>query len=98
MDISKISDASLLHYYEEIRTQVSADIRRGVPFMGAAARKRANTLLAEIQRRQPSITPIYWNRGSEQRTHFAACRHSETQTSIPNSRISGRERGSTFSL
>jgi hypothetical protein len=60
VDFSKISDASLLRYYEEIRSQVSSDIRSGGRFMGAAAKERATILLAEIQRRQLSVTPIYW--------------------------------------
>jgi hypothetical protein len=46
--------------FTNIRIQVSADIRSRIRFMSAPARERANVLLAEIRRRQLSVTPIYW--------------------------------------
>ena len=60
MDLAKLSDESLLLYYEAIRTEMSADIRSGGhSFMGESAKQRANDLLAEIQRRGLNVTPIY---------------------------------------
>jgi hypothetical protein len=60
MTVSSMSDESLLRYYEEVRSQVSADIRWGRRFMRTAVKDRANSLLAQIRRRQLSVTPIYW--------------------------------------
>lgn len=60
LDLSRVSDESLLRYYEAIRVQVSADIRSGYRFLGEAARDHANVLLTEIHRRGLSVTPIYW--------------------------------------
>jgi hypothetical protein len=61
MDLTVLTDETLLRYYENIRAHVSADIRSGGHhFLGRPARERANLLLVEIQRRKLSITPIYW--------------------------------------
>jgi hypothetical protein len=60
MDQTSLTDESLLRYYEEIRVQVSADIRSGYRFMGNAVRERANDLLTEINRRGLNVTPIFW--------------------------------------
>jgi hypothetical protein len=61
MDLSALTDESLLRYYEDISAQVSADNRSGKHrFLGQAAKERANRLLTEIQRRQLSVTPVYW--------------------------------------
>jgi hypothetical protein len=62
MDLTVLTDETLLRYYEDIRAHVSTDIRSGDGhrFLGRAAKERANLLLAEIQRRKLSITPIYW--------------------------------------
>ena len=62
MDLKALTDESLLQYYEDIRAHVSADTRSegGHRFLGQAAKERANRLLKEIQRRQLSVTPIYW--------------------------------------
>ena len=60
MDLSALTDESLLRYYEHIRAQVSADIRSGFRLMGQAAKERANVLLTEINRRQLDATPIFW--------------------------------------
>jgi hypothetical protein len=61
MDISVLTDETLLRYYEDIREHVSADIRSGGHhFLGQAAKERADILLTEIRRRGLSITPIYW--------------------------------------
>jgi hypothetical protein len=64
MDLSILTDETILRYYEDIRAHVSADIRSGgLHFMGQAARERASLLLTEIQRRQLTVTPIYWPPG-----------------------------------
>jgi len=60
MDVTLLTDESLLRYYEGIRVQVSADIRSGYRFVGQAAKERADALLTEIQRRHLGVTPIYW--------------------------------------
>jgi hypothetical protein len=62
MDLSCLSDESLLKYYEAIRVEVSADIRSasGHSFLGELAKQRANDLLTEIYRRELKVTPIYW--------------------------------------
>ena len=60
MDLTPLADESLLRYYEDIRTNVSADIRSGYRLLGEPAKERANVLLAEIQRRGLSVTPIFW--------------------------------------
>ena len=61
MDLTDITDESLLRYYENIRAQVAADNRSGIyRFLGQAAKERENRLLIEIQRRQLNITPIRW--------------------------------------
>jgi hypothetical protein len=62
MDLTILTDETLLRYYEDIRGHVSTDIRSvgGHRFLGQAAKERANLLLTEIKRRQLSVTPIYW--------------------------------------
>lgn len=42
MDLTSLSDESLLRYYEGIRVQVSADIRTGYRLVGQEAKDRAN--------------------------------------------------------
>jgi hypothetical protein len=61
-DLTGLADETLIRAYEDIRAQVSADAVSGhkYRFMGEAAKGRANLLLAEIQRRGLTITPIYW--------------------------------------
>ena len=48
--------------YEDIRAHVTADIQSGgtYRFMGQAANDRADALLAQINRRGLTVTPIYW--------------------------------------
>jgi hypothetical protein len=61
MELTVLSDDTLLRYYEDIRAHVSTDIRSGGHhFLGQAAKDRASLLLTEIQRRQLTVTPIYW--------------------------------------
>ena len=62
MDLSALSNESLLRAYEDIRARVSADSRAGgaYRFMGQAAKDRANHLLTEIHRRGLSVDPIHW--------------------------------------
>lgn len=61
-DLTSLSDDWVLRSYEDIRAHVMTDIQTGgaYRFMGEAAKDRANTLLAEIQRRGLTVTPIYW--------------------------------------
>jgi hypothetical protein len=60
VDLTILTDETLLRYYEDIRGHVSTDIRSGHRFLGQAAKERANLLLTEIQRRKLSISPINW--------------------------------------
>ncbi len=62
MDIEILSDESLLTLYENIRQQVSADIRLGSRhrLVGEAAKQRAEQLRQEIDRRGLQIAPIIW--------------------------------------
>jgi len=60
MNMMSLSDESLLRYYENIRTEVSTDIRSGYRFLGQPAKERASALLTEIHRRELSVTPIFW--------------------------------------
>jgi hypothetical protein len=61
MSFEKLSDASVLHLYENIRQQLDSDIRNGrYRFMGEAAKRRAEDLRAEIDRRQLYAPPIDW--------------------------------------
>ena len=61
-DLTALSDETLFRYYEDIRTEVMADVRSGgtYRFIGQAAKDRANDLLTEIHRRGLTIAPIYW--------------------------------------
>lgn len=62
MGIEILSDESLLTLYENIRQQVSADIRLGGrhQLVGEAAKRRAERLREEIDRRGLQIDPIIW--------------------------------------
>lgn len=62
MGIEILSDESLLTLYENIRQQVSADIRLGSRhrLVGEAAKRRAERLREEIDRRGLQIDPIIW--------------------------------------
>ena len=64
MSIENLSDHSLLKFYENIRQQVSADIQRGSRhrFMGETAKREAERLYAEIERRglRARVKPIVW--------------------------------------
>jgi hypothetical protein len=61
-DLTGLADDTLIRAYEDIREHVMADLRSGGAYrlMGQAAKDRADTLLAEIQRRGITVTPIYW--------------------------------------
>jgi len=62
MAIEKLSDQSLMTLYENIRQQVSADIRLGSRhrLVGEAAKERAERLHEEIERRRLQVGPIIW--------------------------------------
>jgi hypothetical protein len=65
MDFSKSKDESLLHYYENIRRQVEADRLSGggrYRFVGESAKKYADRLREELDRRRLQFTPIDWPR------------------------------------
>jgi hypothetical protein len=56
--ISNLSEESLLRFYEAVREEIAADLRSDYRFMGEAAKKRADALLAEIRQRRfkPELT------------------------------------------
>ncbi len=62
MSLENLSDESLFKLYENIREQVSADLRSSSPhrFMGEAAKERAHIIERELERRRLSFHPIYW--------------------------------------
>ena len=62
MAIEYLSDESLLKLYENIRQQVSADIRVGSRhrLMGETAKEESERLFKEIDRRHLHVKPIIW--------------------------------------
>jgi hypothetical protein len=53
MDLSPLSDESVMRYYEAIRNQVRADLgSEGHRFVGQAVKDRAEALLIELRRRR----------------------------------------------
>ena len=62
MSIQDLSDESVLKLYENIRQQVSADIRAGGKYrlLGETAKQQAQRLRDELSRRRLSFTPIDW--------------------------------------
>jgi hypothetical protein len=60
--LTHVTDETLLKLYENVRSQVSADIRLGDRYrlLGDTARKYADNLFEEIQRRGLQVSPIYW--------------------------------------
>jgi hypothetical protein len=59
MDLTVLTDETLLRYYENIRAHVSADIRSGGHhFLGRPARERANLLLVENPRVPRLVKPL----------------------------------------
>jgi len=62
MNFANASDECLLHFYESVRRQVTADKQSGGRYRlaGANVREYANRLKDEIDRRQLRFTPIDW--------------------------------------
>jgi hypothetical protein len=62
MVLQDLTDESILRLYESVRNQVSADIRLGSKhrLLGETAKRRAQQLLDEIDRRRLQVTPIDW--------------------------------------
>ena len=62
MNVNYLSDDLVRRAYEHIRDELMADLRSGgnYRFMGAAAKARAEVLLAEIRRRGLNVLPINW--------------------------------------
>ena len=61
-DIQRLSDESLHRLYENIREQVTIDMRSGSRhrFMGETARQQAERLREEMDRRRLRFNPIEW--------------------------------------
>jgi hypothetical protein len=62
MNFANCSDETLLHYYESVRRQVTADKQSGGRYRlaGANVRAYADRLKDEIDRRQLRFKPIDW--------------------------------------
>jgi hypothetical protein len=60
--IEVLTDKSVLTLYENIRQQVSADIRLGDRYrlLGEAAKQQERRLRQEIDRRGLHVTAIHW--------------------------------------
>jgi hypothetical protein len=65
MGVEELSDDSVLHLYENIREQVAADVSLGSRhrLLGEAAKRRAERLREELDRRRLRHTPIDWRSG-----------------------------------
>lgn len=59
-DFTGLSDHFIIRMYEFIRDQVAADAAAGTRLVGIPARHRADSLLAEINRRGLYCRPIDW--------------------------------------
>lgn len=59
-DFTGLSDHFITRMYEFIRDQVAADAIAGTRLVGLPARRRADRLLAEINRRGLYCLPIEW--------------------------------------
>ena len=62
MGIEVLTDESVLTLYENIRQQVSADIRLGDRYrlLGETAKQQERRLRREIDRRGLRVTAIHW--------------------------------------
>lgn len=62
MSLERLTDASVLKFYENIRQQVVADSKLGSPhrLLGDSARHHAIRLEQELVRRRLRFTPIVW--------------------------------------
>ena len=63
MDFAHSNDQSLLSFYESVRRQVEADKRLSgrVRFVGDTAKRYADRLRDEMERRRLRFTPIDWH-------------------------------------
>ena len=62
MAVELLSDESVLRFYEDIRQQVAADLATGnrYCFIGEAAKRQAQRLRIEIDRRRLRCNSIQW--------------------------------------
>jgi hypothetical protein len=68
MGIELLSDESILRFYEDIRTQIAADLATENRFRlmaSEAVKQRAERLRIEIDRRRLRCSPIEWRDLSE---------------------------------
>ena len=61
MGVEDLTDETVLRLYENIRQQVSADRTSGSRFVGETAKRRAQQLRDEIDRRRLNCRLIDWN-------------------------------------
>jgi hypothetical protein len=64
MNCSTANDETLIAFYESVRRQVEAHKQSGGRhrLVGASAKKYADTVREEMNRRQMKYTPIDWDR------------------------------------
>ena len=64
MNFSQSKDERLLAFYENVRRQVSMDMRAGgrYRFAGEGVKQYAEQLREEMERRRLQFTPIDWRR------------------------------------
>jgi hypothetical protein len=64
MNLSNVSDESLIAFLESVRRQVQADMQGGgrYRFVGDTARQYADSLCEEMNRRRMRFKPIDWHR------------------------------------
>jgi hypothetical protein len=63
-DLRLLADDTFMRFYENIREQVSADIRLGSRhrLLGETAKHQAERLREELDRRRLQFKPIEWDR------------------------------------
>jgi len=64
MKLARVSDESLLAFYESVRRQVTTNTNMSGRYrlVGAHVRRYADALMDEMNRRRLSFTPIDWSR------------------------------------
>jgi hypothetical protein len=61
MDLTELTDDTLLRFYEDLHKHVADDVSSGGhQFLGQDTKDRVNLLLAEVERRGLRVIPIDW--------------------------------------
>jgi len=62
MSFEGLSEFYIIRMYENIRDEVSSDAASGIRLVGMQARRRAEDLRREIERRGIYLAPIEWSK------------------------------------